>query len=259
MLHYKIGCSVLSVSKYYLCSQEKELLRAPVADGIITRWSQLPHSKSTTAVTQRPHFPQAVLSLWLNTVGLLGHGHSWKRKDSLVGDFVSRTSQQPCWTSFKLHCSLRWHSGKECACQCRTCKRHGFDPWVGKIPWSRQWQPTPVFLPGKSHGQRSLAGYSPWGCKRAGHNWACTHTTQMLVTQPHILPSFLHRGQICILVWRFSEPPLEPCVIFPRRCFLHLIFCIINLILTSGFTQYRFEGQSLWIHVVRFFYGFVIW
>ena len=39
----------------------------------------------------------------------------------------------------------------------------GFDPWVGKIPWRRKWQPTPVFLPGESHGQRSLVGYSPWG------------------------------------------------------------------------------------------------
>ena len=39
----------------------------------------------------------------------------------------------------------------------------GFDPWVGKIPWRRAWQPTPVFLPGESHGQRSLRGYSPWG------------------------------------------------------------------------------------------------
>ena len=40
-------------------------------------------------------------------------------------------------------------------------KRRRFDPWVGKIPWRRAWQPTPVFLPGASHGQRSLAGYSP--------------------------------------------------------------------------------------------------
>ena len=40
-----------------------------------------------------------------------------------------------------------------------------FDPWVGKIPWRRKWQPTPVFLPGKPHGWRSLAGYSPWGYK----------------------------------------------------------------------------------------------
>ena len=41
--------------------------------------------------------------------------------------------------------------------------RLGFDPWIGKIPWREAWQPTPVFLPGESHGQRSLAGYSPWG------------------------------------------------------------------------------------------------
>ena len=55
--------------------------------------------------------------------------------------------------------------GKEPAYQCRRHRRCGFDPWVWKIPWRRKWQPTPVFLPGKSHGQRSLAGYSPWGCK----------------------------------------------------------------------------------------------
>ena len=54
-------------------------------------------------------------------------------------------------------------SGKELACQCRRHKRFRFDPWVGKIPWRREWQSTSVFLPGKFHGQRSLAGYSPWG------------------------------------------------------------------------------------------------
>ena len=43
----------------------------------------------------------------------------------------------------------------------------GFDPWVRKIPWRRKWQPTPVFLPGKSHGRRSLVGYSPWGRKES--------------------------------------------------------------------------------------------
>ena len=48
---------------------------------------------------------------------------------------------------------------------CLQCRRPGLDPWVGKIPWRRKWQPTPVFLPGESHGQRSLAGYSPWGHK----------------------------------------------------------------------------------------------
>ena len=43
--------------------------------------------------------------------------------------------------------------------------RPGFDPWVGKIPWKRVWQPTAVFLPGEFQGQRSLAGYDPWGHK----------------------------------------------------------------------------------------------
>ena len=48
-------------------------------------------------------------------------------------------------------------------------------PGVRKMPWSRKQQPTPVFLPGKFHGQRSLVGYSPWGCKRVGHDLVCTH------------------------------------------------------------------------------------
>ena len=55
----------------------------------------------------------------------------------------------------------RWLSGKDSACQCRRSRRHGFDPWVGKISWSQKWQSTPVFLHGKSHGQKSLASYSP--------------------------------------------------------------------------------------------------
>ena len=62
-----------------------------------------------------------------------------------------------------------WLSGNDPTCQCR---RHGFDPWVRKTPWGRKWQPTPVFLPGKSHGQSSLEGHSPWGRKRVGHNLA---------------------------------------------------------------------------------------
>ena len=53
---------------------------------------------------------------------------------------------------------------KESTCQCRRCR---FNPQVRKIPLSRKWQPTPVFLPGESHGQRRLVGYSPWGCKES--------------------------------------------------------------------------------------------
>ena len=62
-----------------------------------------------------------------------------------------------------------WHSSGESICQCR---RHGFNPWVGKLPWRKKWQPTPVFLPGKSYGQRSLAGLQYIGVARVGHNLA---------------------------------------------------------------------------------------
>ena len=65
--------------------------------------------------------------------------------------------------------------GKEPTCQSRRHNRHRFNPWVGKIPWRRKWQPTPVFLPGKSHGQRSLVAYNPWGHKES-YTTECTHT-----------------------------------------------------------------------------------
>ena len=78
---------------------------------------------------------------------------------------------------------LKWHSGKEFTWECRGLKRHRFDPWVGKIPWRRKWQPIPVFLPGNSHGQRSLVGYSPHGRKDSNMTdhvrarvCTCTHT-----------------------------------------------------------------------------------
>jgi len=67
--------------------------------------------------------------------------------------------------------------GKNPPASIRRRYRRGFHPWVGKLPWRRPWQLTPVFLPGESHGQKSLRGYSPWG-QRVGHDWsnlACTY------------------------------------------------------------------------------------
>ena len=66
----------------------------------------------------------------------------------------------------------RWLSSKESTHQCR---RHWFDPYVRKIPWRRKWQSTPVFLPEKPHGQRSMHGHSPWGLQRIGHDCAHRH------------------------------------------------------------------------------------
>ena len=81
-----------------------------------------------------------------------------------------------------LRCS-RWHSGKESACQYRRCKRPGFEPWVGKIPWSRKWQLTPVFLPGKSHGERSPAGSKELDMTEHTH----THTHAYCTLMPYIM------------------------------------------------------------------------
>ena len=61
----------------------------------------------------------------------------------------------------------KWLSSKEPACQGQRHKRPRFDPWVRKTPWRRKWQPPPVFLPGESHGQRSLVGYSSWDPKES--------------------------------------------------------------------------------------------
>ena len=67
-------------------------------------------------------------------------------------------------------------SGKEPTCQCRRHKRCSFSSRVGENPWRRAWQPTPVFLPGESHGQRSLADCSPWGHSEPDTTEVAKHT-----------------------------------------------------------------------------------
>jgi len=72
----------------------------------------------------------------------------------------------------------RWYNSKDSVCQCRRQRKHEFNPWVGKIPWSRKRKLTPIFLPGKFHGQRSLEGDSPWGCEELdmtenSHTYTC--------------------------------------------------------------------------------------
>ena len=88
-------------------------------------------------------------------------------------------------------------------------KRHGFGPWVGKIPWRRVWQPTPVFLPGESHGQRSLVGYSP----RVHKGSDTTEATQR--ARPHELmwnesqEPLIHKVGLFVLSWNSSHLPIE--------------------------------------------------
>ena len=103
-------------------------------------------------------------------------------------------------------------SGEEPSCRCRRLKRCGFNPWVGKIPWSRKWQPTPEFLPGESHGRRSLAGYSLWGCTESD-------TTELL---PFCFLFSIDR--IYALVTRlFASPSLLSCL-FPIFMYSVLVY-----------------------------------
>ena len=109
----------------------------------------------------------------------LGNIYSWPAKaeahrlifKSIKGGLQSltdRVQQAVIWMG--MH-TLGFPGGtraKENPCQCRRRKRHGFSPWVGEIPWSGAWQPTPVFLPGESHGQRSLEGAIVHGVAKSG-------------------------------------------------------------------------------------------
>ena len=97
--------------------------------------------------------------------------------DSLWPHELQRT-RPPCPSPtpgvYSNSCPL-WCTDKESACQCRRCKGSKLNPCVGKLHWGRTWEPTPILLPGKFHGQRSAAGYSPWGRKE----WdvtECAHT-----------------------------------------------------------------------------------
>ena len=106
----------------------------------------------------------------------------------------------------------RWPSGIESACQCRRCKRCSFDPWVGKIPWSRKWQPMPVFLPGEFHEQRSLVG------RRVRQDWVCMHIILRILIQVWEQGYFLfsqwlaHRLEIS----RISKQPIKNINILTR-------------------------------------------
>ena len=95
--------------------------------------------------------PRAVRCCWCSGKGLCG-------EHPTAGRQLARREEA---LTHHLTLGRGFPGGKEPACQRRRCKRPGLDPWVGKIRWRSEWQPSPVFLPGESRGQRSLAGYSP--------------------------------------------------------------------------------------------------
>ena len=87
--------------------------------------------------------------------------------------YLAKLTYIPTW-----HLSFDW-SSDVCSSDLQF-GRPGFYPWVGKIPWRRKWQPTLVFLPGKSHGQKRLTCYSPWGRKSVRHDLATKQQQPML-------------------------------------------------------------------------------
>ena len=125
-----------------------------------------------------------ILMHWVGQNVHLGFSIRWYGKPELTfwptqdsEDRITESIKKTVKLRTKPLCTThRWFRGKESGRQCRWHRRHEFDPWVRKISWRRQWQPTSVFLPGKSHGQRSLAGYSPWGSQRVKHDWVTEHT-----------------------------------------------------------------------------------
>ena len=132
---------------------------------------------------------------WATSLSLFAFMH-WRRKwqptsvflpgesqgrRSLVGcrlwgctesDMTEATSQQQQQQQHEVYCFPGGSAGKEIRLQCR---RSRFDPWLGKIPWRREWLSTPVFLPGEFYGQRSLAGYRPWGHEESDMTEATKH------------------------------------------------------------------------------------
>ena len=102
--------------------------------------------------------------------------------------------------------------------------RHGFDPWVRKIPWRRAWQPTPVFLPGESPWTEEPGGHSPWGCTEldATEPWSQHSTAQHMYG---ILSSAKSDS------FTSSFPVCKPCIYF---------HCLISLTRTQKPTFYKF-------------------
>ena len=100
----------------------------------------------------------------------------------LLEEWCIHHSSKPHVLPPKLYLGLLWWLRGLSVCL--ECRRPGFDPWVGKIPWRRKWQPTPVLLPGESHGGRSLIGYSPRGHKESD-------TTERLYLLTYLLSSTL--------------------------------------------------------------------
>ena len=108
---------------------------------------------------------------------------------------------------------------------CLQGGRPGFNPWVGKIPWRRKWQPTPVFLPEESQGRRSLVGYSPWGHKESD-------TTERL---------YFHFHHPYGRKWRRTKEPLDEA----EKVGLKLNIQKTKIMVSGSITSWQIDGETM--------------
>ena len=157
----------------------------------------------THAVTHNIHRasfqPLGLSTSWSEGSGLT-HSYGLNEWCSWYTDYGAWTQNMPLESDHSVYCfyskspcnlNTRGFPGgasdKELTCQCKRVKRYVLDPWMGKIPWRRSWQPTPVFLSGESHRQRSLVGYSHGVAK--SQTWLSTRTQEKTIIvqwQDHI-------------------------------------------------------------------------
>ena len=130
------------------------------------------------------------------------------------------------WRDLKLRMTQP-HSGEE-----STCQRHRFNPWVGKIPWRRAWQPSSVFLPGRFHEQRSLAGCSLWGRTESG-------TAEITKQQQHIIN---WRTPIYIFIEKSKLLPLLSATNYKPQMQLHCLCTPEELSEITGHSKSITEG-----------------
>ena len=126
--------------------------------------------------------------------------------------------------------------GKDSTC---WCKRHRFETWVGKIPWKRKWLPTPVFLP----EQRSLVGYSPWGC-RVRHDQA---TNTALSLSPQLKNRDVNHPRYAGLLWRLMSECMQSAWHIESTMSIITMHFLLMYIWIHIYRHGEVSGQYLWV------------
>ena len=200
--------------------------------------------------------PLEMRETWVWCLGWEDPLEKWKATLSSILDWKiphGVTKSQTLWATFTSFTSHLWgfsgsSEGKE-----STCNVGDLDPWVGKIFWKRRWLPTPVFLLGDFHGQRSLVGYSPWGCKE----WDTTEwwghfpfiELPPIITYLCSFSSLFISGTGMNAPWEWNHVYLVPCFISSTKNGLH---CSLTNQWTNGWNHGIFLIKNSESHLFIF-------